>query len=439
VSAAPSSWDLFRGIVPAGEIDALAPPAAQAVYTPFVLVWLLVFQRLNKNASLSEAVAELLHRFPPDALPGGKAGRLETLSPNTAAYSSARSALDASVLGWAARRSFDSLLPSYPPSFRGKRVFLLDGTTVTLPPEAGLREAFPPASNQHGPSPWPVLHLLAAHDLDSGLMADAAHGPMYGPAARSELDMTRELIPRLPAGCVLLADANFGVFGVAWAAGRAGLGLLARLSGPRFKALLRRAGPGGPGGRRLTWRPSADDRRSDPSLPAGAAVEGWLHEADVGGGKRLWLFTTEDASTEEAAALYRRRGDVETDIRDLKATLCLGRMKGRGVAMVEKELLAARLAMNLANQVRRLAAGAAGVPPRRLGFAGTWSLLKAFLGALARGPSGPEAEANFERLLRQAGRRKLPVRKEGRSYPREVLGRRRSFPTRKRGGEPPSP
>jgi hypothetical protein len=438
VPAAPSSWGLFRDLLPREEVDALDPPAAHTVYTPFVLLWLLVFQRLNKNASLAEAVAELLHRFPPDALPEGKAHRRDHLSPNTGGYSSARSALDSSVLLWAAQRSFHCLLPSYPPSFNGRRVFLLDGTTVTLAPEPDLRQQFPPASNQHGSSPWPVLLLLAAHELSSGLMADAAYGPMYGPDATSELALTRQLLPRLPSGSILLADANFGVFGVAWAAAQAGLGVLARLSEPRFNALLKRAKPAGDGRWRLCWRPSRWDRRSDPSLPADALVEGWLHEADIGDGKKLWLFTTEEATTEEVAALYGKRADVETDIRDLKTTLCVDRIKGRSVAMVEKELLAARLAMNLTNQVRRLAAAAAGVTPRRLSFAGTWALLKALLGALARGLSCPETEARFERLLRQAGRRKLPNRKQGRSYPREVLGRRRSFPVRK-PDKPPTP
>jgi hypothetical protein len=431
----PSSWDLFRGLLPRQEVDALDPRAPQAVYTPFVVVWLLVFQRLNKNASLSEAVSELLLRFPPAALPEGKAGRLGSLSPNTAAYSDARSGLDPSVLRWAADRSFASLLPSCPPSFKGKRVFLLDGTSVTLVPEPVLKKAFPPASNQHGQSAWPVLRLLVAHDLDSGLAAGTAHGPMYGTGAESELDLTRRLVPTLPAGSILLADRNFGIFGAAWAAQRAGLGLVARLSGPRWKALLRQAEPDGTGRWRLRWRPSAWDRRSDGSLPADALLQGWLHEADIGEGKKLWLLATEDAGTEELAALYKRRGEVETDLRDLKRTLCLDRMKGRGTAMVEKELLAARLAYNLANQVRRLAAAKAGVEPRKLGFAGTWALLKSFLGALGDGLAGPEAEAGFERLLDLAGRRKLPVREPGRSYPREVLGRGSSFPKRKRAAK----
>jgi hypothetical protein len=436
-AAAPSPWDLFRDLLPRQQIDAIDEPAAQAVYTPFVVTWLLVFQRLQGNASLSDAVAELLHRFPRQGLPDGKAARLDKLSSNTGAYSAARSALDARVLERVARLSFDSLLSCYPPSFKGRRVFLLDGTSLALAPRAALKADFPAASTQHGESPWPVVRLLVAHDLDSGLMADSAHGPMYGEAAVSEQGLAKELLPRLPAGSILLADRDFGVFSVARAALRAGHGLLARLTGPRFKAMLKQAVPDGPGKWKAAWKPSAADRRSDPSLPADAAIEAWLHEAAIPGGKKLWLLATQEGTTEEMAALYKRRGEVETDIRDLKETLALGEVSGRSKAMAEKELLAARVAYNLANQVRRLAAGQAGVPPRKLSFAGTRSLLAAFLGALAEGLSGEEARKRFERLLRQAGQRKLPNRKEGRSYPREVHGRRRSFPVRKRSGKPP--
>jgi hypothetical protein len=73
---------------------------------------------------------------------------------------------------------------------------------------------------------------------------------------------------------------------------------------------------------------------------------------------------------------------------------------------------------------------------RRLSFAGTWSLLKAFAAGLHEGKSAAEAEADFEQLLRAVGQRKLPRRAEGRSYPREVIMRRRKFPTRRRLQQP---
>ena len=51
-------------------------------------------------------------------------------------------------LGRAARRVFD-----------GRRVFIIDGTTVTLAPTPALSKAFPPATNQYGESVWPVAML----------------------------------------------------------------------------------------------------------------------------------------------------------------------------------------------------------------------------------------------------------------------------------------
>ena len=138
------------------------------------------------------------------------------------------------------------------------------------------------------------------------------------------------------------------------------------------------------------------------------------------------------ASGQALARLYHQRQDVETDIRDLKERLLLGEMTSRSVEMVEKELVAALVTYNLANQVRRVAAARLKLEPRRLSFAGVWSLMKVFMGNVLEGKSQAEAEAQFERLLRAAGQRKLPNRKKQRSYPREVIPRRSKFPARKR-------
>src|SRR5437870_9877214 len=74
-------------------LNALDPPEPSAVYTPYVVVWLLVYQRLHGNASLNDAVAELLTNFPRHALPDCKRTRDDRLSANTGAYSRARSRL----------------------------------------------------------------------------------------------------------------------------------------------------------------------------------------------------------------------------------------------------------------------------------------------------------------------------------------------------------
>jgi len=432
--APAASWEHFRQLLPADSLNALDPKAAQAAYTPFVVVWLFVYQRLHGNASLCQAVAEFTQRFPDHLLPDCKRAQEHILSTSTGAYSDARTALNETVLPTAADRVYTTLLSTYPPSWRDRRVFAVDGSTISLAPTPPLRAAYPPASNQHGQSHWPILHLAVAHELASGLAIRPAFGPMYGPNAVSETALARQLLAQLPADALLLGDRNFGIFAFAWAARQAQHEVVLRLTAPRFQSLRKKAQPAGAGKWKLTWRPSKHDRKADPSLPADATLHGWLHEVVVSEKRTLWLFETVDATGAEMAALYQQRWTVETDLRDLKSTLKLDVLTGRSVSMVEKELVAGVLAYNLTNQIRRLAAARLQLPPRRLSFAGTWSLLQAFLAGMGEWPLA-EAEARFERLLRGVGQQKLPNR-PGRSAPREVIPRRRKFPERRRTTAP---
>ena len=67
-----SEWDLFRKLLPPELVNCLDPKATQAAYTPWVVTWLLIYQRLNGNATLNDAVSEFILRFPQQALPDCK-------------------------------------------------------------------------------------------------------------------------------------------------------------------------------------------------------------------------------------------------------------------------------------------------------------------------------------------------------------------------------
>jgi hypothetical protein len=231
---------------------------------------------------------------------------------------------------------------------------------------------------------------------------------------------------------VLLADRNFGVFAFAHAARDARHDVVVRLTEVRFRAMVKNATRAGKSCWALAWKPSRHDRTTGPQLPADAVVGGWLHEVRIRKGLTLWLFSTLEASGAELGALYGRRLNVETDIRDVKVALELDTLRGQSVSMVRKELSAALVAYNLANQVRRLAARRAGVNPRQLSFAGVWSLVRQFAPTLQTDPAEGTSQAGFDQLLRMCGQRRLPKRKPRRSYPREVIPRRRKFPERKR-------
>lgn len=428
------AFERFRSLIDGPQIDALQPLGPAAVYTTLVTVWLLIYQRLQADGTLSDAVHELL-RTDPQHLPDNRRVREQTLSANTGSYSRARQRLNPEVTDWVADHMFTTLMATTLPSVAGRRAFLLDGTTIALAPSRALQAAFPPATNQHGPGVWPIAHLLVAHELESGCAMLPEIGPKFGPAAQSEAQLAHALLPRLPAQSLVIADRNFGIFSVAFAAVEAGHEALVRLTEQRFRALARRAEPvagDDPASRcwELIWRPSAQERRSNSAWPADAAIDVRLHEIIVTPTLTLWLATTWNCPTDQAAALYARRQAVETDIREIKVVLKTEELATRSVAMLRKELAVSIVAYNLVIQLRRLAARQAGVPPRRLSFTGAWSAVRIILLAPNQW-SAAQWQQQFDLVLRIAGQHKLPNR-PGRSFPRRAHTKRNKSTSGKR-------
>src|SRR6185312_5495274 len=81
----------FRSLLDRSDIDSRQKHPPTAIYTPWVVVWLMVYQRLHGNAPLSDAVTELFRIK--EHLPVNRRITEETLSANTGSYSVARSRL----------------------------------------------------------------------------------------------------------------------------------------------------------------------------------------------------------------------------------------------------------------------------------------------------------------------------------------------------------
>ena len=175
----------------------------------------------------------------------------------------------------------DSLIAASPAWFDGRRGFTLDGTTITLEPTPALKAAFPPATNQHGESVWPVALLLVAHEVQSSCALPPEIGAMYGEHNTSEAKLARKIAKRLPRRSIVMADSGFGIFSVAHAVVGEGHQALFRLTKSRFKSLVRQATLveewAGQTTHRRLWQPSQKDRQSNPDLPADAALEVLLH------------------------------------------------------------------------------------------------------------------------------------------------------------------
>jgi hypothetical protein len=430
--ASPSVVDLgeavrvFQQLVPPETLNARQPPSSSTVYTPWIVAWLMVYQRLSGYGTTAAAVAEL-GRLDADLLPDNKRTREQTLSANTGGYSRGRERLDWEVARSAADAVTAALVAESAPSLGDRRVFAVDGSTLSLAPSNALRSVYPPARNQHGESHWPMLRLVTAHELSSG----AALRPEIGAQTVGEVELAAGLMARLPAGSVLIGDRNFGVFGLAWSARQAGHDFVLRLTEKRFRSLVKGAQPIGEasGVWELSWRPSRWDRAANPTLPDEATLSVRLYEVRVSDELTLWLVSGLGDPGEVLAELYRGRQNIETDLRDLKQTLRLEELRARSAGVVRKELAAATIAYNLVVLIRRLAAARVRVEPRRLSFSRVWALVKVLLLESLAASDPAKTQERIDQVLRMAGQCKLP-RRPGRRYPREVIPRRRKFPER---------
>ena len=435
------AFELLRDLVDWSAADQRFPVRGNAVYTTGVVLWMLVSQRMSPERSLESAVKRLIDTQP-DFLPRNKRVTQQTLSKATGGYSRARSRLQRDAAQWFAERVRDSLIEATAPSFDQRRVYLVDGTTITLAPVPALRREFPPASNQHGVGVWPVALLVVAHELSSGAALIPSVGAMYGEQAVSETALVRDLFTQMPDDAIVMADAGFGIFAVAWDARQTNRDFVFRLTDSRFTALRRQATIVASGQNWTTyshtWRPSAKERQTHPDLPLDAALEVRLHEIRIHDTLTLFLVTSLPNTAEELSELYRHRGDVEVDIRNLKVVLNTERIQARSVEMFHKELLTSLVAYNLVTQFRRQAAALIAEPPRRMSFKSTWTTFHIFLwSSQAKDSSGWRAK--YRQALLIATQDKLPNR-PGRSFEREVYARRpKSNQFKKRRPKNPAP
>jgi hypothetical protein len=422
----------IRGLLQPDWVNALQASSSQAVYTPLVTVTLMILQRLLGNASLAKAVSAGLEA---SILPGSRPDDARKMSLNTGAFSRARGRLEVELAEQVGDRVFEALVAATPPSFADRRVYTLDGTSFTLASDDALRDVYPAASNQYGESPWPVMRGAVAHELASGCALRPEIGPMYGAHAVSEIELGIQLLPRIPADSIVMADRGFGIFYFAQAVQTAGLQFVARLTKTRFKALQRDATPIGAGRWECVWRPSRWDRTHHPDLPGDAAIPVHLHEIEVPDANnqplKLYLVTTLVEVAADAAMwarLYRCRWYGENDIRDVKVVLKMEQLRGHSDAMLRKELALGFAAYNVVVQVRRLAAKQADLQPRRLSFTGVWDLVQTFLLKPNQWTTDEYAH-RFEFVLAGALQRKLPNRPD-RHYPRAKHSNAAKYPTR---------
>jgi len=365
-------------------LDAFGPASSLWqgwIYTPAVTVWVFLSQCLSPDHSCRDSVARLVAwRVAKGHAP---------CSAETGAYCTARDALPEEACHQLVCDTGQALESEAPAEWlwRGRRVRVVDGTTVTMPDTPQNQAEYPQQKGQQPGCGFPIARVLVMFSLAVGTVLEVAISKYQGKLT-GENSLFRSLHHRLKSGDVVLADRYFsGWFDIALLCQR-GVDLVLRkhhLRDTDFRAGQRL----GHDDHLVRWNKPQRPKWMSAELYAALPETLVLREVRVRVAQRgfrskcLVIVTTllnvEDASKDEIAELYRRRWQAELKLRSLKVTLQMDHLRCKTPHRVRNELYTHLLAYNLIRRVMALAAIKAGRHPWQISFKGALQTLHHFL------------------------------------------------------------
>lgn len=421
----------LRELLPADTVqravDEEAVKFRDCLFTPLVTMWAFLGQVLDPDRSCRNAVAKLL------ALLGARGAADEGLcEPDTSPYCKARARLPERLVSRLAREAGEGLHRRYPAGklLGGRPVKVADGTTVSMLDTPANQKAYPQPAPQKPGLGFPMMRVVAVMSLHCAAVLAAAVGPYSGKQS-GEPSLLRTLFGCLAAGDVLLADRYYASFWTLAALLAGGVDSVMRQHQMR-EVDFRRGTRLGKDDHLVTLkkpaqRPEWMDRETYRSLPAELTVREVRVRVTQRGFRvrSLVLVTTLlDAglySREEIAKAFRCRWHVELDLRSIKRTMGMSVLRCKTPAMARKEVWVHLLAYNLVRAAMAAAAGAGGVEPREVSFAGAVQTINAFAPVL-RLADEADLPRLWQILLRAIARHRVGDRPD-RYEPRAVKRR----------------
>lgn len=342
------------------------------IYTPAMTLWAFLSQMVftGEQRSCQAAVARV-------AAVEALRGRVVS-DTNTGAYCRARCRIPAVVPQRLARELASDCETQLPHELRwqGRRTFLVDGTTFSMPDTPENQAEYPQSPSQAEGLGFPICRAVALISLATAMVCGLVLGP-YSGKDTGETALLRELLPLLMAGDLVVADRYYGGWFTIALLQERGVEVVTRLHQHR-EADFRRGRRLGADDHLVEWpkpqRPDWLDPETYDRLPATLCVREMKFAVRERGFRTqsvVVVTTLRDAdpvSREELADLFRQRWHAELDLRSLKSTMSLDVLRCKTPEMVRTELWMGLLAYNLVRHSLLQAAVTAQCSPRQLSF-----------------------------------------------------------------------
>ena len=341
-----------------------------------------LLQVLDGSKTLRAAVAVLLTHW-------AARGHMDLPSADPAAYCQARQRLPVEVLERLLSHVAEGVghLVSNTSRWLGHRVWVVDGSNVSMPDTADLQAAFPQPESQKRGCGFPMAQIVALFCWTTGAIEDVIIDCMRP----HEITLFRKLWPHFGQGDVVLADRAFGSYVDVARLRERHVMTVCRLH-QRRKADFRTGQRLGPDDRLMQWvrpkqwRPSTGISQEEfQELPQAMTVRHIrITQAPPGFRSRTIVVVTTLLDpvaypADDIRALYRDRWTAELNFRSLKTNMGMEILRGHSVDVVRKEILMHLIGYNLIRILMWQAAREHGRDLHRLSFTGTLHRLRVHL------------------------------------------------------------
>ncbi len=264
--------------------------------------------------------------------------------------------------------------------WQGRRVRIVDGTTVTLPDTPENQKRYPQLSSQKSGLGFPMCRLVGITCLSSGALLDSAMCPVSG-KGNDEQSLLRTMIKTFENNDILLGDAFYATYFLIAELKEMGVDAVFEQHGSRKRSTDFRRG------KKLGSKDHLIVINRPRSPPAWMSQEKFdsmpetltVRELNV---KGKILITTlccpVTATKEDLKNLYKSRWNIELDIRHIKTTMGMDALSCLSPDMAEKEIWVYLLAYNLIRLIMIESALLCDVIPRQLSFKHTIQLWLTF-------------------------------------------------------------
>ena len=359
-----SAFNLLTSDILLDEVERRLPEHRERLFPPTETLAMFVTQALSADRSCQHVVNQAAVQRLVTGVPA--------CSTHTGGYCRARQRLPLEMVSGLTRylgQQIDQQLPSEW-RWHGRRVRLVDGTTVTMPDTAENQAAYPQQGGQKAGLGFPICRVVGITCLSSGALLNAAMGRFNGKGG-DEQTLLRSIQESLESGDILIGDAFFPTFFLIAAMQAQGVDILMEQMGARKRVTDFRCG------KKLGQRDHLMVIKKPKKKPD------WMSEIDYraapetitlrelkASGKVLvtTMICPKTASKGELKALYKQRWSVELDIRHIKETMGMNILSCKTPDMALKEIWVYLLAYNLIRLLMAQAAFTANIIPRKISF-----------------------------------------------------------------------